>query len=73
MTGRYFGGIAGSLFLAGLLICSGYAAIEPGEQRVKVSEQMVAAAKKTLKATQAVHNVGQAIRRGCLPLVPTCS
>jgi hypothetical protein len=58
MAGRYLSWIVCGLFIAGLLICSGYAANEPGEQRVKVNEQMVAAAKETLKATQAVHNVG---------------
>ena len=60
MAGRYLVWIASGLFIAGLLICYGYAAIEPAGQGAKVNTQMVTAAKEALKATQAVENVGQA-------------
>jgi len=60
MNHRFFSRLVGGLFIAALLICSGYAAIEPTKQGDKVNKKMVDAAKETLKATQAIHNVGQA-------------
>jgi hypothetical protein len=60
MTGRHFGLTAGGLSIGALLICSSYAAVEPGTQRSEVDMRMAAAAKETLKATRALHEVGRA-------------
>ena len=60
MTSLYFVRVAGGLLIAGLLICSGFAAIEPNEKGVQVNEKMAAAAKATLKATQVLEVAGRA-------------
>jgi hypothetical protein len=60
MAGRYFGWMASGLFITGLLVYSTKAAVDPKDQGGKVNQKMVAAAKESMKTTQAIYEVGRA-------------